>query len=226
MTNTTRTNRTRGTSITGDLFVIEHPTLALDQPFTSHVDVSFEGVTHQILSTANRSAFNYSNTTGEFAIGDMTGHVIETMDTVETQVAHRYQAVISGTDGALATQSYVSADTALSLIAALHPASTALGIAIEPDDAVEITGPARVALTTDLGVLEITPLTATVNDQLPGWTGTAVTHGELFAGRLSDDVPYLVLVTSTCRVMLMLGADVSADQAATAMAELDATWTS
>lgn len=226
MTNTTRTNSTSGTTITGDLFVIEHPTLDLGEPFTSHVDVSFEGVTHQVLSTAHRSAFNYANTTGEFAIGELTGHVIESMDTVETQVSHRYQAVIAGPDGALATQSYLSAESALALMGALRPTPTALGMAIDPDDAVEITSPARVAMSTDLGVLEVTPLTTTVTGQLPAWTGTSVRHGELFAGHLSGELPYLTLVTATCRVLLMLGADVDPDAAAAGMAELNATWTS
>ena len=218
------TSLKRGTAITGDLFEIEHPTLGFSGPFTSHVDVSFDGITHQVLSAANRSGFSYATTTGTFAVGDFEGHVIETMDTVATQAVRRFQAVIGSTLGVLATQTYVDATQAVRLIGELGPVSTRLGMAIDPQHAIEITGPPRVALTTPLGVLELTPLTGTVDAQLPAWRGTPVRHGDLYAGTLSDDVPYLTLVTETARGVLMLGAGTEADHAATMVADLRLAW--
>ncbi len=215
----------RGTAITGDLFLVEHPTLDLSDPFTSHVDVAFDGITHQVLTTADRTGFNYATTTGEFSIGDLRGHIIESIDTVQTQAAHRYQAVLSSPTGALATQTYVSAASAIELVAALRPSPTALGIVIDPDDAVDVHGDPKVAFNTALGIIEITPLTADVVRQLPDWAGTATDHGELYGGQHTDGSPWLTLVTATARVILLLGAHVTADQGASGLAKLAVTWT-
>lgn len=217
-------SRKRGTAITGDLFLVEHPTLDLDAPFTSFVDVSFEGITHQVLSAADRSAFSYATTTGSFALADLRGHVIETMDTVATQVVRRFQAVISSPQGVLATQTYLDASLAVRLIAELGPVPTPLGMAIDPQHSVEVTGPAKVAFSTRVGVLEITPLTRAIDDQLPSWRGTPVRHGELYAGRFSDCVPYLTLVSDTARGVLMLGAATDPDDATAALSELRLQW--
>jgi len=216
----------RGTAITGDLFLVTHPMLDLSQPFTSYVDIAFDGVTHQVLSTADRSAFNYANTTGEFTVGELQGHVIESIDTVQTQATHRYQAIVSSESGVLSTQTYLSAAAAVDLIGALRPIQTAMGISIDPDDAAEIVGDPRVAMTTPAGIVEITPLTADVDRQLPDWSGTEVDHGQLYGGEHADGSPWLTLVTATARVILMLGADVTADEGASALAALDVTWTS
>lgn len=215
----------RGTAITGDLFVVEHPTLDVGEPFTSHVDIGFDGITHQVLTTADRSAFNFATTTGDFTVGGLHGHIIESIDTVQTQATHRYQAVVSSPNGALSTQTYLSASAAIDLVAALRPTPTALGIAIDPDDAADIVGDPRVAMSTPLGIVECTPLTPDVDRQLPDWSGTPVHHGELYGGEHADGSPWLTLVTSTARVILMLGAGVSADDGATGLAELNATWT-
>lgn len=215
----------RGTAITGDLFRVEHPTLGLSEPFTSHVDVGFDGITHQVLSTADRSAFNYANTTGEFTVGALRGHIIESIDTVQTQATHRYQAVVSSDSGALSTQTYLSAASAIELVGALRPTPTALGIAIDPDDAADIVSDPRVALSTSLGILELTPLSSDVMQQLPDWAGTPVDHGELYGGEHADGSPWLTLVTSTARVILMLGAGVTADQAAAGLTQLAVAWT-
>ena len=215
----------RGTAINGDLFLVEHPTLDLGEPFTSHVDVAFDGITHQVLSTADRTAFNYANTTGEFTVGELRGHIIESIDTVQTQATHRYQAVVSSASGALSTQTYLSATAAVELVAALRPLSTALGIAIDPDDSAEIGGDARVAMSTPLGILELTPLTPDVDRQLPDWSGTDVDHGQLYGGQHADGSPWLTLVTASARVILMLGAGVSADEGAAGLARLGVTWT-
>lgn len=218
------TSTKRGTAITGDLFLVEHPTLDLDGPFTSFVDVSFDGLTHQVLSVANRRAFSFTTTTGTFAVGDLHGHVIETIDTVATQAVRRFQAVLSAPQGVLATQTYLDASQAVRLIAELGPVPTPLGMAVDPQHGVEVDGPARVALTTPIGVLEIAPLTPTVDAQLPVWRGTPVRHGELYAGRLSDSVPYLTLVSDTARGVLMLGADTDADAATAMLSELHMQW--
>ena len=215
----------RGTAITGDLFRVEHPTLDLSDPFTSHVDIGFDGITHQVLSTADRSAFNYATTTGEFTVGELRGHIIESIDTVQTQATHRYQAVVSSPTGVLSTQTYLSATAAIELVAALRPTPTALGIAIDPDDSADIVSDPRVAMATPLGIIECTPLTPDVDSQLPEWSGTPVDHGELYGGSHADGSPWLTLVTTSARVILMLGANVSADDGADGLAQLNVIWT-
>jgi hypothetical protein len=214
----------RGTALTGDLFTVSHPSLQLSAAFTSHVDVLFDGLTHQVLSAADRGAFNYANTTGEFTIGEFRGHVIETLDTVSTQVSHRYQAVVTADNGALSTHSYQSAEQVLALIGALSPISTALGLVIDPDDTVEVVSTPKVAFATDIGLVELAPLTSEIIAQLPSWSGTAVEHGELYAGQSSDRAPWLTLVTETAQVIAMLGDNVDPDDAVTALSSLRAVW--
>lgn len=216
----------RGNAITGELFTVSHPRLQLGAPFTSHVDVLFDGLTHQVLSAADRGAFNYSDTTGEFSIGNLRGHIIETLDTVSTQVSHRYQAVVTGDGGAVSTHSYQSAEQVLSLMGALSPLSTSLGMILDPVDTVEIVSSARVAFDTEIGLLEIAPLTSQVIAQLPSWAGTRVDHGELYAGEFTDNTPWLILVTETARVVAMLGAGVLPDHAVAELSSLRAAWTS
>ena len=218
------TSHKRGTAITGDLFVLEHPTLDLSVPFTSHVDVSFDGITHQVLSAADRTGFSYATTTGTFSVGELSGHVVETMDTVATQAVRRFQAIVGSGLGYLATQTYLDAGQAVRLVGELGPVPTPLGIAIDPQHAVEVIGAPRVALTTEVGVLEIAPLTATIDSQLPTWRGTPVDHGELYAGMLSGSVPYLTLVSDTARGVLMMGADIDPDDAVGVLAALQLRW--
>jgi len=82
-----------------------------------------------------------------------------------------------------------------------------------------------VALSIDqIGVLEVTPLTAETIDQLPTWQGTQVDGGQLYGGRFTDDAAYLTLVTDTCRVLAMPGADADEDQVAQLLSELEANW--
>jgi len=216
----------RGTAITGDLFTLSHPRLALAAPFTSHVDVLYDGLTHQVLTAADHGAFNYANTTGEFTTGDLRGHIIESLDTVSTQVSHRYQAVVVSNNGALSTHSYQSASQALALVGALAPIRTSLGLIVDPDDTVEIVSTARVAFTTDIGVLELAPLTTEIIAQLPDWSGTRVDGGQLYAGQFSDQAPWLTLVTETTRVVTMLGNEIDPDDAVAELSSLQARWTS
>lgn len=221
---TAATTSKRGHAINGDLFELRHPSLGIDTPFTTFIDVSFRGTTHQAFAAADRRAFSFANTSGEFTVGDLRGHVVETLDAVETQVAHRYQAIVAAAHGALSIHSYDGADHLLSLVGALRPADTRLGLILDPDDEVEFTSAPRVALSLDIGVLEITPLTQEVIDQLPTWQGTEVGAGQLYAGRFTDDSAYLTLVTPTCRVLALPAADADEDHVAGVLAELEATW--
>ena len=218
-------HRKRGTAVNGDLFALEHPSLDLSAPFSSHVDVAFDGVTHQVLTTAGREAFCYADTVGEFAVGELRGHVIETLDSVATQATHRHQAIVSTDIGALSVHGYDGSERLLALVAALRPVATPLGIAIAPDDGVEIAAAPKVALATDVGLFEITPLTTATDRELPRWRGTAVAHGDLYGGTIGDESPYLVLVTRTARVVAMPAANTDADTLAASTAELAATWT-
>ena len=215
----------RGNAINGDLFTLRHPALNLDIPFTSFIDVAFRGVTHQAFVAADRNAFSFANATGEFTVGDYSGHILETLDAVETQVSHRYQAVVTTPHGVLSTHSYDSVPGLLALVGALRPHADSLGVVIDPDDECELTTAARVALSIDgIGVLEVTPLTAEVIDQLPTWQGTEVAAGQLYGGRFTDDAAYLTLVTDTCRVLAMPGAHADEDHVADVLSQLEADW--
>lgn len=223
----TQSNRKRGTAITGDRFTVVHPNLALENPFSSFVDVEFDGLVHQVLSMQDGSGTNFVNTTGQFTVAGLDGLIVESLDTVATQVAHRYKAVVTGPTGVLMTQSYDSPARAIALIGALAPETTPLGMAIAETPELQIVGPPKVAMSLEIGVVEVTPLTEGVIAQLPDWAGTTVSHGELYAGRFSDETPYLTLVTDTARVVVMVGdGPDAADDGAHALAEMDARWRS
>ncbi len=214
----------RGTALNGDLFAMSTPHLDLDVPFTTFIDVSYRGTTHQAFAAADHNAFNFAAVTGEFTVGNFEGHIIETLDAVETQVAHRYQAVIKTPNGVLSIHSYDSVDGLLGLVGSLRPGSTALGIVLNPDDEVEYTSAPKVAVTTAIGVLEVTPLTAEVIEQLPAWEGSPVAGGQLYGGRFTDSAVYLTLVTPTCRVLALPGPDIADDDVAEVMAGLEVDW--
>ncbi len=218
------TTTKRGNAINGDLFEMRHQSLDLDVPFTTFIDVSFRGTTHQALAAADKHFFDFANVTGEFTVGGYSGYILEALDPVETQVSHRYQAVVSTPGGMLSTHSYDSTEGLLALVGALRPNATNLGLVLNPDDECEYTTAPRVALDLAIGIVEVTPLTAEVIDQLPTWQGSDVAGGQLYGGRFTDDVAYLTLVTETCRVLVMPGPAVDEDDAAAAVAGLEAAW--
>lgn len=214
----------RGRAINGDLFELHHPSSTFTAPFTSFIDVAYRGLTHQAFVAADRHAFSYANATGTFTVDGFTGHLVESLDTVETQVTHRYQAIVDTPHGVLSVHSYRGATEVLELVGALAPTADELGVALVLQDDATFASPAKVGLTTEFGVLEVTPLTAEVLDELPTWSGTPVVGGELFGGRFVDGSPYLTLVTDSCRVMLLPGADTLDDDAARWLATLQAHW--
>lgn len=223
------TTTKRGHAINGDLFTLHHPgasdgLLDLTVPFTTFVDVAFRGTTHQAFAGSDRHGFSYEHVTGEFTVGDFHGHILEQLDAVDTQVAHRYQALVQTPYGVLSTHSYDSVPGLLELVGALRPSATRLGVILNPTDEVEYTTAPRVAMQLSMGVLELTPLTAEVIDRLPEWQGTQVAHGQLYGGRFTDETPYLTLVTSTCRVLALPGADSDPDAVAELLSDLDAHW--
>lgn len=208
----------------GDVFELRHDSLDLTVPFTTFIDVAFRGTTHQVLTAADRFAFDHVHVTGEFTVGGHRGHILENLDTVQTQVRHRYQAVVTTPAGVLSTHSYADTSTLLAFIGALRPAATELGVALDPDDECEYSSAPRVALDSAIGVLEVTPLTAEVIELLPAWQGTGVRGGQLYGGRFTDDTPYLTLVTDTCRVMALCAAAVDVDDVANVLSGLEAVW--
>lgn len=211
-------------ALNGDLLTLDHDTLDLSQRYTCHVDVVHDGITHQVLSTSDLSAFNFAHTTGTFGVGDLEGYIVELLDNVAAQATHVYQAIVTSESGAIATRSHQSVEQALRLVGALRPTPTRLGFVIEPDDGAEIVSAPKIALQTGIGVLEATPLTAEIIAQLPDWSGTPVSSGELFAGHFTDEAPYLTLVTPSVRVIALLGSGVSPDDAADTLARLSADW--
>lgn len=217
-------NSKRGHAITGDVFQLRHESLDLDAPFTSFIDVAFRGITHQAFVAADPHGFAYEHVTGEFTVGQYKGHILESLDAVEAQVSHRYQALVTTPAGVLSTHSYDSVPGLLAFVGALRPQATALGLVIDPDDECEFTGPAKVAMTLPMGLIEITPLTQEVIDTLPDWQGTEVAEGELFGSRFTNGDPYLTLVTSSCRVLVMPAADADIDVVSEQVSLLSATW--
>ena len=149
---------------------------------------------------------------------------IRDSDTVETQVRHRYQALVTTPGGVLSVHSYESVDHLLSLVGALHPTATRLGVTLDPGPDAEFTTAPRVAVNTEIGILDITPLTSEVIDLLPTWQGSKVEAGHLYGGRFTDEAAYLTLVTDTCRVLIMPGAEADEDQVATIAAGLVVDW--
>lgn len=214
----------RGHAINGDLFTLTHPKLDLSNPFTSHVDVVYDGITHQLLTSADIGAFNFANVTGEFTVADLPGYIIESLDNVATQATHVYRAVVRSETGVLATQSYQSVEQVLGLVGAARPTPTRLGMVIDPYDTVSISSAPKVTIQLDIGIIEITPLTQEVIEELPEWSGTPVEAGEIYAGMFTDDAPYLTLVTPTCRVITMLGPDVDVDEAIETLGRLPVHW--
>lgn len=217
-------SKKRGHAINADIFELGHDSLDLDRPFTSFVDVAFRGVTHQVLVAAERNAFTYEHVTGEFSVGEYSGHILETLDAVDAQVSHRYQALVTTPHGVLSTHSYDSVPGLLALVGALRPQATALGVVVEPDADCEFTGPPKVAMTVDVGLVEVTPLTREVIDTLPDWQGTRVDAGELYGSRFADGAGFLTLVTETCRVLVMPDAAANIDDVTDQVAGLNATW--
>lgn len=223
------TTTKRGRAINGDLFTLRFSQQANAAPsltvsYTSFIDVAFRGTTHQAFAAADRRAFSYANVTGEFTVGEYHGHILETLDAVETQVSHRYQALVDTPFGVLSTHSYDSVTGLLALVGALRPVGTRLGVTLDPDDEVEYTTAPRVAVQLPMGVIEVTPLTEEVIDQLPAWQGTNVAGGQLYGGRFTDDAAYLTLVTPTCRVLALPGPDVDEDHVAALLSGFEATW--
>jgi len=217
-------HRKRAHAVTGDLVTLSHPHDALDTAFSSHVDVVYAGVTHQVLSLGGRAGIDFTHTTGEFTVGGLRGYLIEAIDLVQTQGSHRFQAVVESDSGILTTYSYLGAAELLELIGALQPVPTALGMVVTPTDDVEIVTTAKVALATSYGLLECSPLTTEVNDLLPKWSGSTVANGELFGGHLGDEAPFLTLVTDSVRALLMVNDPDKVDQATSFMSDLDVRW--
>lgn len=212
-----------GRAITGEKFSLAHPKLDLSQPYSSHVDVEFRGLTHQVQSYAGPQALSYATVTSEFRLGEYSGHIVETIDSLQTQHSRKFQAIISGPDSVLATMTYTNPTAAIELVASLDPQSLDGVMTVSSGDEAEVVGDARVALSTDIGIIEISPLTDRVLASLPEYKGTPTKTGaELFGGRHSDESPYLSLITKTARVQIMPSTDI--DRCVEIADRLDASW--
>ena len=119
---------------------------------------SGNATTHQAFVAVDRNAFSFANATGEFSVGDYAGLILETLDSVETQVSHRYQARVTTPHGGLSTHSYDSVPGLLSLVGPFTPAANRLGVVPYLDDGCAFTTAPLVAMEVDqISVIEITP---------------------------------------------------------------------
>lgn len=213
----------RGSAITGETFKISHPLLRFDQPYTSHVDVEFLGLTHQVQTRCDRNAYDYATVTEHFNIGRYSGHIIENIDRMQTQHSQKYSAILTSANAVLATTTYTNAASAVELLAALSPQAQDGIFTISSGDEAQVVGEVRVAIPCDIGLLELAPLSKRVLAALPDWQGTRSSTGaEIFAARHSDSTPYLTVVTKTCRTIVIPSVDI--DRAVETVQDLNVTW--
>jgi len=213
-------------AVNGDRVQVEHPRLDLSKAMTSFTTVQYDGVAHSVISSPSTDGMNFANTTAEFSVNGLTARIVQGMDDVGVgTTAIRYQAVLEADAGALWLQSYDSADLAAEVLGALNPESTDLGIRINPTDSCPIVGSITIVFEiADLGILDIVPLTSDVTLQLPDWAGTPVEHGELFAGKMSQSLPYIIHVSKSARAYVLPSETTDIDKVAELAAELNITW--
>jgi len=212
-------------AITGDLITISHPTLALEHTATSSVTVLHEGTTYSITSKPPHLPHDLPIVTAEYRIGGGVLRVSETVDTLQIGAsAIRYHNVWETESGSLQIVTHKHHEEGLELLEAIAPEQTPLGVRIQPMAGIEVVvAPGFLFDAAALGLLQISPLTKAGLAALPDWQGTPVVGGELFAANLSRSVPYLILVTDTARVDIMLNDD-DVDTPTELAAQLEVTW--
>lgn len=212
-------------AINGDTVTVGHPGVDLSASATSHVTVAYGGRSHLVTSAATDEAFNYANTSAEFAVNGHLTRIVERMDNVAFGAVHTYQAILTTDSGVISTQSYESREGAVELLGALRPEATPLGVRLHPSDEARIISAPRVVLyATGLGMLEIAPLTDEIIQQMPDWQGTPIDDGELFAAAIRSDVPYLIHASSSARTHLMIQDGLDIDELTNNATKLKVTW--
>lgn len=218
-------SRKRAQAINGDLVTIEHPQLDLSYPITTYATVAYNGVAHQFISTPDISSHSFTVVTGEFSVGGNLARVVEVVDNVAGKAQVAYQAVLETENGALWTQSHDSREAVAEVMGAVRPIDTPLGIKLEPSDSARIvSAPTVVQSVPGFGIIEAVPLTREVNAALPDWQGSPVAAGELFAGSMSRSLNYLILVTATARVHVLLEDQDQVDAVTATTSDLQVVW--
>lgn len=212
-------------AITGDEITLSHPSLVMENTATSSVTVMHAGTTYSITSMPPHIAHDLSVITGEYSLGTGTLRVMESVDSLQIGAsAVRYHNLWETPSGSLTVITHGHHDEGIELLNALAPVETPLGVRIQPTHGIEVvTAPGFLFETQPLGLLQISPLTSAGLAALPDWQGTPVAGGELFAANLSRSVPYLILVTDTARVDIMVNDD-DLDSAAELASKLEVSW--
>ena len=216
-------------ALTGDLITIEHPSSTLDvsNQATATLSVEFGRRPYRLTSLAPTVSPSYEMVTGEYQLNGRAVRVAEVVDSGSNPVAGiDYRNLYEGDNGTLMVTTHRRHGEGIELLEALDLRDEPLGFKIGENASIRVaTPPLMVWEARPLGLLNISPLTAASADALPEWEGTKVRGGELFAGHLSRSVPYLILVTPTARVdIMMLSHEADLDAAATLAADLQVTW--
>lgn len=220
-------NSKRLQAITGDLITVTHPTLDLSRNTTTSVTVVSRGITYHVTSQSPESTHDHNMVTGEYTLLGHTLRVRESVDNLDLGAAAvRYDNLWQADTGTLTVSTHDRHDEGLDLLSALSPQDTPLGVKVTAQGGIQVASPPTVLLETQpLGLLQISPLTPAGLAMLPDWQGTTVAGGELFAANISRTVPYLMLITKSARVDILLFDRDDLDAAATLASELQVDWT-
>lgn len=220
-------NSKRLQAITGDLVTITHPTLELSNNATTSVTVVSKGITYHVTSTSPDSAHDHNVVTGEYTLLGRPLRVRESVDNLDLGAsAVRYENLWEGKSGTLLLNTHDRHDEGLDLLGLLSPEETPLGVKVTAKGGVQVASPPTLLFEAKpLGVLQISPLTPAGLAMLPDWQGTSVAGGELFAANVSRTVPYLMLITKSARVDILLLDRSDLDATATLASELTVDWT-
>lgn len=191
----------------------------------------FEIVSHRNVGFATRMASNVAEValTEEFDLWNGSLKVGERHVSDETGEKHIVAAWSNEIDGSL----YMFATTTIMSISDLVQVwSSALSIQRHEDGfavdfvggAVPVSDPELYGRVSELGMLDILPLTPEVARSLPPHRGTAVRAGELFVDRHIPDRPYFIHVSDSAKTSVIPEPDADLAVLSGLLATFDAKW--
>lgn len=193
-------------AITGDRVSIAHPSLRLPEPASTFVSVRWADRPYHVISTPPSAVFDSTMTTGEYRLNEHLVRVRERVDQLDMGAAGVvYESTLFADHGQLQVISHGWHAEGLELFEQLNPIDSPLGVAVSLGPGLRVLAAPQILLdVAGLGVLSIKPLTPDLASLLPQWKGTEVVGGELFAANLTRTEPYLLLVTPTAQVSILL----------------------